>query len=198
MGGNKIVNCIASIVLCFLSTLTLFSQEKHQNYFGKSLFTNISGTYIFDKQNIYHRYNEYTLNMQAGIQILKPIFIGFEALSIFTNGTSVISNNYFIKGGFIRYEVLHKKQGVLFFNTSLLNGDYCTCGNQDPYRYDNLYYLGLEIGGNVFFAQSSFYINTSLSINKILNNVPLKYNYNIYKIGIGYSFGKKNKKKIIT
>lgn len=180
-----------SLILLFLLTKISFSQETNQNYFGKNFFTNISGTYIFDKQNFYHRHNEYTLNIQAGVQIFKPIFFGVETFSIFTNGTSVNSSNYFLKGGFLRLEALQKKQGVLFFSTSLLNGDYCTCGNQDPYRYDNLYYLGIEIGVNIYITKSLFYVNMAFSINKILNDIPLKYNYNIYKVGIGYSFGKK-------
>lgn len=185
--------CRVGLLLLFFLAKSSFSQEINHNYFGKKLFTNISGTYIFDKQNFYHRYNEYTMNIQAGVQLFKPFFLGIETFTIFTNGTSVNSNNYLIKGGFIRYELLHKKRGVLFFNTAFLNGDYCTCENQDPYRYDNLYYLGLEIGGNKYIAKSSFYMNITVSLNKILNDIPLKYNYNIYKVGMGYSFGKKNK-----
>lgn len=193
MKKNRISYCIVSIFLCVFSTKASFSQETKQNYFGKRFFTNVSGTYIFDKQNIYHRYNEYTLNVQASTQLMKSIFIGVETLSIFANGTSITPNNYFIKGGFLRYELMQKKKGIIFLSTSFLNGDYCTCGNLDPYQKNNIYYIGIEFGGNLYFAKSSFYINGALSIHKILNDIPLKYSYNIYKIGLGYSFGKKQK-----
>jgi hypothetical protein len=187
---NKIGYSIG-VMLFFLLSRVSFSQDERQNYFGKNFFTNISGTYISNKQSFYHLYSERTLNIQVGIQILKPIYIGVETLSVFTNGTNVKPNNYFIKGVFLRYNLLQKRKNILFLSTSILNGDYCTCGNLDPYRENNLYYLGIEIGLNTYIAKSLFYFNATFSVNKILNEIPLKYNYNIYKLGFGYSFGKR-------
>ncbi len=180
-----------SVVLCFIFTVSAFSQKRGtSSYFLKSAFFNLNGSYIFDKQSVNHRYNEYTLNLQVAGQIFKPLFIGVETYSIFTNGTHTVSNNYSIKGGFLRYEFLQKKD-ILFGSVSLLNGNYCTCGNSDPYKKSDIYYLGLEVGGNWYAFSNSFFVNITLTFNKILNDIPLKYNYNIYKLGIGYLIGKR-------
>ena len=191
---NKMIRKFNFYLICIIiiSFKTVFCQEKN-NYFGERLFVNINATHLRDKIGFYHKYDESSLNLQASMRILRSIYVGVDMYTIFTNGTSVPPRNYFIKGGFIRYEFIQKRKYLLFINMAMLTGDYCTCGNLDPYRKKGLSYLGIEFGGNIFFRNSSFYINTSLSLNRILNNIHLKYNYNLPKLGIGYSFGRKIK-----
>jgi len=164
--------------------------------FGKTFIVGTSLTFIpdFDTNPSVSNYNyfEYTWNLNAAVSISKRIFTGVQALTIFTNGSRVENNTYFIMGLFTQFNFIPKQKFRFFAELSINTGDYCTCGNLDPFRKKNLVYLGWGGGFDLplKFLSKNLYLDLSFIAYLILNDIENKFGYTQYIVGINYRFGK--------
>jgi hypothetical protein len=182
---------LVSIFLILFQVLT-YSQKE----FGKTFIAGTSLTFIPEIENdpLLSQYNyfEYTWNLNAAVSISKRIFIGVQALTIFTNGSRVENNTYFIMGLFGQFNFIPKQKFRFFAELSINTGDYCTCGNLDPFRVEDLVYLGWGGGFDLplKFISRNLYIDLSFIAYLILNEIENKLGFTQYIIGINYRFGK--------
>lgn len=181
-----------SILILVLLSFSL----QAQNEFGKSFIIGTSLTFIPNYQKNYtssdYNYYEYTWNLNAAVSLSKRVFIGVQVMTIFTNGSRIENTNYSIVGLFGQFDFTPKKDYRLFLETSINLGNYCTCGDFDPYKKEKLSYWGW--GGGVElplrFLSSKLYLDLSFITYLILNDIENKYAYTQYIVGINYRFGK--------
>jgi len=167
-----------------------------QSDFGKTFIVGTSLTFIPEIENdpSLSQYNffEYTWNLNAAVSISKRIYTGVQALTIFTNGSRVENNTYFIMGLFGQFNFIPKQKFRFFAELSINTGNYCTCGNLDPFRVENLVYFGWGGGFDLpmKFLSKNLYLDLSFVAYLILNDVENKYGFTQYILGINYRFGK--------
>lgn len=179
------------LLLCFLSA-------KSQNYFADYLIVGSSLTYMRfsnkDDYRIDYGYDEYTWNINAGIQLSRSLFAGLQLLNIYSSEIATKKDNYLIYGIFTQYDILNKEPYRLFIETSLSKGKYCTADDithyvNIPYSVNDLYYLG--IGGGLDLPLKkipNLYLDLSFINYSILNKIKGKYAYTQYIFGLNYRF----------
>lgn len=158
--------------------------------FGEFFYANINGSYFYDSQADFHRYHEITIGAKGGLNVFRSLFLGVEANVIFGRSSLFGNNNYFLKGGFLQYDILPNRKLRAYFESSLTHGNYCTCGTLDPYPKEGLLYIGYGGGMAVPIKESGFQIEGSFMMHTIINEPRPKSNYNIFRIGGSYIFGK--------
>ncbi len=184
------------IILAFIFVLFFsnsFSQKKN-DYFFKTIVFGSSITYIWDNYNN-HIFQEYTWNVNGAISLHKQLFLGVQVLTIFNSSIKNDWNNFYMYGLFGQFDFFPKQKFRLFIETSINNGNYCTCSNLDPYLKNNLLYIGFGLGSDIplKFLSDKLFLDISFYNYLILNKIKTKYNYTQYIIGINYHFGKKIK-----
>jgi hypothetical protein len=179
------------LIFVFIQAFTYAQKE-----FGKTFIAGTSLTFIPEIENdpLLSQYNyfEYTWNLNAAVSIGRRIFIGAQVLTIFTNGSRVENNTYFIMGLFGQFNFIPKQKFRFFAELSINTGDYCTCGYLDPFRKENLVYLGWGAGFDLpmKFLSKNLYLDLSLIAYLILNDIEDKDVFTQYILGINYRFGK--------
>ena len=167
-----------------------------QGEFGKTFIAGTSLTFIPDFNTnpsvADYNYFEYTWNLNVAVSLNKRFYTGVQALTIFTNGSRVENNTYFIMGLFGQFNFIPKNKFRFFAELSINTGDYCTCGNLDPFKQANLVYLGWGAGFDLpmKFLSKNLYLDLSLIAYLILNDIENKHGFTQYIIGINYRFGK--------
>ena len=175
-----------------------FNNIKAQKYFADYMIIGNSLTYIRHKkidsnQNKFID-DEYTWNTNIGIRITKRLVVGLQVLNIYSSQIPLPKKHYVVYGLFSQFNFLKSKEKRLFAEISFNRGNYCTCGNNIPYKMDNLYYLGLGVGYDYQIKKiPNLYLDFSIVFHNILNNMKRKYGYNIYIIGLNYRFHKNHK-----
>ena len=180
------------LVLSFVFSLSSFSQnDEGRSNFGKDLYVGISGTYIYDSQNLYHKFHEFTFSTRVGMSFSKALVGGVQVLSIYIDGTHIDPEYFFVKGAYLQYDFLSKLKDRFYAELSYSYGDYCTCDGGDPYRVEGLSYIGLGVGGDLALGEKGFYVSGAFVTHYIVNDLEGKYNYNIYKIGLKYRISRR-------
>jgi hypothetical protein len=126
----------------------------------------------------------------VSVSITRGLYAGVQVNSIYTWGTVVPRENFFLKGGFLHCDFIKNEKAMGFLELNYLQGDYCTCGSEHPYRTSGLQYIGFGPGLDYPILRSNFYLSGSFLFHYILNGPQVKYGYNIYKPGLSYRFGK--------
>jgi len=178
-----------------MNFLACFSQKK-ESYFLKSLVFGTSLTFKWDGSAFNSDFfQEYTWHMNGGITLHKQAIIGIQTLKILSKSGSKAWNSSYIYGFFTQYDFFPKQKFRLFSELSINRGNYCTCGNFDPYTVENLNYLGYGFGFDLPISSHSdkLVLDVSFYNYLILNDIDAKYNYTQYIIGLNYYFGKKIK-----
>lgn len=179
--------CAGSIFVMSLSNL---SAQNREGYFMNALRINSGISYVPNRDDENHRHREITWSNQFSVSLIQALWAGVQVSSVYTSGTDVPSENFFLMGGFLQYDVLKKEKAMGFIEVNYLLGDYCTCGFEDPFRTTGLQYLGVGIGIDYPIMNSRFYGSASFIVHRILGDVDEKYGYNIPKVGLTYRFGK--------
>lgn len=162
-----------------------------QKKFARSLTIGSSYTYIFNKTEttsgvmaITHQ--EFTWNTNIALEVLPRWYLGFMYLNIRSISELNVNrkSQHDLFGVFSQYDfILPNENSRLFGELQYKYGDYCTCGEFDPFALPDLHYLGLGIG-----AELPIYKRLRLDLafynSLILNEVPLKYNFTQYVIGL--------------
>ncbi len=176
-------------------------KDKHGLHFGKRFIYSTSLTYIFQPnyQNKL-KYHELTYYTGISVNINKSIYFGFEYLAIFTKGSIIKFNNknknYFLFGVNGEYDLIPRYDDKLYIKTSFDIGNYCTCGDKDPYKKTNLYYFGLGFGYD-YPISKRIAIRFGFTNYVILNKIEDKYNYTQYILGFNINMGNKYNSKNI-
>ena len=196
---------IISVAFLLFSLVSLKAQDKKNNHFLNRIVAGTSLTYIWDNQP--HDVNlpvsdeffweSYTWNINAAVSVNKRMLAGIQVLNVFTSGTRIENEYYTIYGLFTQYDFFAKTRSKMsmFLEMSINRGDFCTCGNLDPYRKSNLWYHGLGFGFEFPLKRISERLFFDLSGYNyfILNKYKTKYNFTQYILGLNYHIGKKKK-----
>lgn len=176
------------LLIAFILAGTNHLNAQSTPTFGSRFIAGTSLTYILHKNEFDpFRFHEFTWNKNVAVSLSKNIYLGFGYQNIFTRG-SVVSNfekklNFSTVGIFIQLDFMPKVKNRLFLETSWNYGNYCTCGNGDPYKKEALNYLG--IGGG-YDHPIGKYLSLDLSFisYNILDKIDRKYAYTQYVLGI--------------
>ncbi len=168
---------ITLILLFILIFSNVFSQKRNDYLFTTVIFGS-SLTYIWDDYNN-HIFQEYTWNVNGAISLNKRLFLGAQVLTIFNSKIKNDWNNFYIYGLFGQFDCIPKQKIRLFIETSINHGNYCTSGEFDPFKKNNLYYIGYGLGSDIplNFLSDKLFLDLSFLNYIILNKIDDKYNY---------------------
>ncbi len=182
-----------TIITITLLLLTSYIYSQKERYFTKSLIVGSSLTFIQEKSDkiIGYKYNEYTWNINMAVSLNKRAFLGLQYLNIHSNGTNVSPENYGIYGVFGQVNLLRKSRNRLFVESSINRGNYFTNYDTDPYKKEDLYYLGFGSGYDLSLDKfvPNLYADFSFIYYLIINPLDNKTGYSQYIIGLNYRFG---------
>jgi len=175
-------------------TLLIFSQinSKAQNLrFAKRALIGTSITYFSDYQEdqfFIARYDEWTWDKHIAVNLNKSFYFGLSFKNIYSRGSSYIegstySENSFVGGAFLQYDVLPKNRNRVYLQTAWQYGNYCTCGSDDPYEKDGLHYIGLGLGTTIFLNDWLAF-ESAINLHAIMNEQPFELSYNIVQLGL--------------
>ncbi len=193
------------LLLCSFSSLVM-AQNKMK--IGERIIIGNSLTYIWETNDLIpNTYQEFTWNKNIAVNLTNTLYGGISYQNLFTNGSIVsanqVKNRYYLAGVFVQYDFLPAKPNRLIAELSWNVGNYCTCGDGDPYEFVNannnanetlnnsnvLNYIGVggsyEIMLHQFLALELGFYNYN-----ILGDVKEKYNYTQYIIGLNFDIGK--------
>lgn len=138
----------------------------------------------FDVNNYFFR--EFSYNNFILFPITKRLELGINTIAIRTNSQLSEPRNYFLYGGIARVNLIYRT----YLETGYYKGNYCSC-SFEPYKLNGLNYFALGAGVNLKIAQN-WNADLGFIIHQILNDVPDKFSYSIYRIGLNYVFQKKS------
>lgn len=181
------ITLVASIYLLSLSNL--YGQDR----FARSLTLGTSYTYIWNQTSIAPSVNEtthqeFTWNTNIALEVLPKWHLGFQYMNIrsISERNANRQSQHQLFGLFNQYDFYTSQNGIrLFGEAQYKYGDYCTCGQLDPFVLEDLHYLGLG-GGVEVPLYKRLKLDLAFYNSVILNNVPLKYNFTQYVIGLNY------------
>jgi len=179
--------------LIFIALPLFFTASMAQNNpVFKDLIVGGSYTYIFQQQPIpgdsFPGYNffEHTFRvklvsslsqhwrMGVDARLIKTIFYGDEQY-------------YFMAGLLAQYIIIENRVGSLFIEGSYNRGNYCLCGENGYSKIPGLNYLGAGMG-NAWHLYRGLWLDLGWSWYWALIQVPDKYAYSQYIIGLKYKF----------
>ena len=165
------------------NTLLISLSGQESASLGDRIIIGSSVTYIWDTNDTkapINYYKELTWTKNISVNLNKNFYAGLNYQNIYTSGASVKMNRekekFSIVGIFANYDFWPKKKKRLFLETSLNYGNYCTCGQGDPYRRKGLIYLGWGGGYDM----------------PLLKNISLDLSFMSYPILNNSSFGTQN------
>ncbi len=189
---------LISVFIFLFFTPTTFAQKNKQNKLTfNQLIIGANYTYIPDTETINGvdydtRYAENTFSANIAVDLSKHFRLGIDYKKIYTNGEQSGKNNYNLMGAFTQYKFAEGKKGFGFGELGFYKGNYCTCGNNVPYKKNSLSYLNWG-GGYNFMLYRNIRMDLAFTTAQVVSNIPQKYGYTQYIVGIDYvlSFNKK-------
>lgn len=130
-------------------------------------------------------YQEYTWSLNLAYPLSKRWAVGLDNKLIWTESTFSARKNYRITGAQAQFNLTPSTPNRLFLYSGLYQGNYCTCGEGEPYRKDNLMYWGLGFGWNVRLS-NNIYLDLGFENFEMVSREPGKYNYTQYIIGLDF------------
>jgi len=183
---KAIINLIIATILPSL----IFAQGD----FGRSFCVGSSFTYIRHYEDIpsLPRYNEFTWNVNAAIQVSKRFDMGVQAMAIFMKPESKPSDYHHIIGVFSQFNFIKKEKFQVFAETSINIGNYKLSQDDFLPSYSNgIIYLGLGGGSELKISKKIPHLFLDLSFISYLElNVENAYVFTQYIVGLNYRFGK--------
>lgn len=156
-----------------------------------------SYTYIWDVNSFDKelRYGESTINSNINVGFNRHK-LGLQILKIYTKGSTFRydllneNNDYLLLGLFYQYNLFNSKKYKFFPEVSVNYGNYCTCGDADPYKLDNLIYLGFGLGLDINVYKNLFVLTGFHSYQPVSSSIKeISYAYTQYVLGLGLRFG---------
>jgi hypothetical protein len=140
---------------------------------------------VTDSSNYFMHEGTWTLNI--GYDLNKFFRAGLKSMTIFTKSSYTGRRNFWRGGPYLQFDFLGKKRGRLFLESGVYYGNYCTCGDYEPYRKKGLTRLSVGAGGSIPLGKN-FYVDLSILSFPILGEVERKLADGKYNIGISYRF----------
>lgn len=177
-------------IFSYLFCLQVFAQEH------KTWYITTSYTYIFDSVSVEgvhpvpdgsYRMNEHTINVNIARDVYKKfIRAGVHYNHIFMQ-SEVRSFSSFLAGVHAQYNLLSKRsKNDLNLELNLSTGNYCTCGEEMPFRENGLFYYGFGFSYERHI-QGNFFVKLGFTNMFIINRKGLDaYNFTQYIIGLQY------------
>jgi len=180
---------IISLIIALIFPALIYAQ----GYFGKSFCVGSSLTFIHHYEDVpsLPRFNEYTWNINAAVQISKRLDMGVQALAIFMKPEGKPSKFHHIIGAFSQFHFIKNEKIKAFLETSLNTGNY-KLSNSDflPTYSNDIIYLGWGGGVELRFSKKIPHLFIDLSfINYTELNVEGAYAFTQYIVGLNYRFG---------
>jgi hypothetical protein len=178
-------------VIFILSNFCTYGQNRPKTYLDRlilgSSLTVIPDDYALSSLGGSYTRLEYTWNTNLAIDISPKWRFGFQYLSISAKNYYKARENFFLAGSFLQYNFIPKNidRRRIYFETSYNLGNYCTCGELEPYKKDNLKHLGFGMGGD-FKINNWLHIDIAFVNYIIFNKIPEKYNYTQYILGLDF------------
>ena len=84
-------------------------------------------------------YHELTWATNLSIDFSKYFRLGFDLKKIYTRSLINGKNSYFLLGLPAQFKFLHQPKFFLYATAGPYIGNYCTCGEDNPYKVKNLW-----------------------------------------------------------
>ena len=199
----KIFACSSFLIcLIFFANAQRISSTKYNRKDSLKIMNLILGgsyTYVWDTEVVngidYNtNYNENTFNINLATDISRRFRIGVDYKKIYSNGKISGGNKYFLLGLFQQYKFLRTKKGFGFGELGFYKGNYCTCGDDVPFKTNNISYINWGGGFN-----TKLYRNLNLDIAfttaQVVSKIPGRYGFTQYILGLDYEFEFSKKRK---
>lgn len=177
-------------VFILFTYLHVFAQDNKTWYFTTSytyIFDSVPITGVLPFQDGLYKMNEHTFNVNVARDVYKKMIrAGVHYNHIFKE-SEIRSFNSFILGFHAQYNYLSKwVKDDLNFELNLSTGNYCTCGDEMPFRRDGLFYYGFGISYERK-VHGPFFVKLGFSNMFIINRKGLDaYNFTQYIVGLQY------------
>ncbi len=175
-----------SLILLLITISMNVSGQKYQKFtVGTSL------TFIGYNDNFtYENYKEFTLNINAAINLTKRLQLGVQALTILSNGGNTSYDSYRIIGSFIQYDIIRFNSVRIFLESSINSGNiYLPNSEFYPIKKSKLTYLGWGSGIEIPILKSKrLFIDLSFISYSTLWPAERCSMFTQYIIGINYKF----------
>jgi hypothetical protein len=148
-------------------------------------FLRLGGSFTYIWQNEVGLYHERTLNLNAAWVFRERWSVGVSGMQLWTRSDLSGRNRYNLAGIFGQYDLFRDPDVRLFPEVGLYRGDYCTCGDLDPYRTPGNWYWSLG-GGVVFPFGKRAAFELGFVNYQIFNQIADKYNFTQYILGLEY------------
>lgn len=173
------------LITLLLGVHALAQSDSTRQHRPMRIVVGSSLTYIWDTEI---QFKEYTWSLNAAINPIRNLYLGINLLNIWNDGRTYPLTHSRLAGVFAQYR-LSKHQKVGFYpELGYYRGNYCTCGELDPFQKRNLQYLSIG-GGFGWKIYRGLELETAFFVYHILNRIPVgKYGYTQYVIGLNYAF----------
>lgn len=179
---HKALCCLVLFFCIYAQGYTQIQKET----FGDQLILGTSLTYIPNFKKDAYRYHEWTWSVNAAVNLSQRWRFGLNKLFLRSHGTRVSTDNFNLFGPFVQYDFIQKGKYRAHGETGFYWGNYCTCGNSDPYKQSGLHYLSFG-GGFEYAFYKNFSVELGLLIYKIIDRIEIyNYGYTQYILGINY------------
>lgn len=195
------ISKVCTVTICILITFSGRAQDStHINLSRKAIIFSTSLTYKPDSETINgvdvsdkFEYHEFTWATSALIKLSKYYRVGLDFKKIFTRARLGGNHDYFLLGLPNQLTFLHQPKFFLYATAGPYIGNYCTCGEDNPYKVKNLWYLNYGGGFNLRINEK-FRANLGFTNANILTKTPGRYNFTQYLIALEYQLFMKEKK----
>lgn len=139
-------------------------------------------TYVWNNGNP-GLHQEYTLNLNFAYQPHPRWAIGAAGLNIWSKGIAEQWEHYLLVGAFGQFNLVNTPRVRLYPELGIYRGNYCTCGQNDPYRIPFQWYRSTGASMSIRLVPT-LYLELGFYGHKILGELPGKYGYTQYIIGL--------------
>lgn len=145
-------------------------------------------TYIWDPEKSHFR--EYTWAANLAFSPIKRLYIGANLMNAWTTSDTSARQHFNLAGAFVQYHIGNQRNVYLTPEVGYYRGDYCTCGEGNPYRRKGINYLA--VGGAI---GARIYKGLELDLGFMVYQPLLprtgqgySYSYTQYVVGLNYEF----------
>ena len=192
--SNKAISINFIFIILFISQ-TLLGQEENQGFADRFIVGSSFG-YIVQKNPVLKDlvFHEMHWNKEAMISFNRLFYGGIRWHSIFTKGSSFDYfgdswdkwESYYLVGAFSEIDVIPKFQHRGIIRLGWNYGNYCVCGETDPYRQEGIHYPSISFGGEYYFAKNLAVSIEGETLLMLSKSVPVEA-FTRYGIGLKYS-----------
>lgn len=145
-----------------------------------------SFTYIWSSPPEF--FKEYTTSINVAFSPLRRLYFGFNYLNIRFKPTVQTDDRAHLAGLFVNYQIAQDSRLTFTPQVGFYLGNYCTCGDTtNPYVRSGLSYL--EVGAGFGYALTrALQFEFSFLVYNNLQDIPEKYSYTQYILGLNYEF----------